>query len=375
MHVLQINFFLDPERTPRDILRDWHSLLDIAVAALAGGARVSVVQACATEASFSEQGVDFHFVSPRGGSLTASGRFATLLRQLAPDVAHVHGLGFSSEVIGLRGLAPQLPIFLQDHADGVPRFWRRAAFRRGLAPASAVSFCARSQAEPFRRAGMLDTQQVYEIPESTSTFKPGDREAARAGTGVHGDPAVLWVGHLDANKDPLTVLEGVSLAIRDLPGLRLWMCFGATTLQPAVEARIAHDPSLRERVQLLGRVPHAHVESLMQAADLFVLGSHREGSSFSLIEALATGLTPVVTDIPSLRALTGDGAVGALWPCGDSRALGRALVQAASGLKANSWRTVRAHFDAQLSHAAIGRRLVEAYAGNPQPASLAPTAA
>jgi glycosyltransferase involved in cell wall biosynthesis len=375
MHVVQLNFFLDRARTPRDILRDWHSLLDIALAARAGGARVSVVQACATEAHFGEQGVDFHFVVPEGGLLAGTTRFAALLQRLAPDVAHVHGLGFPHEVMALRGLAPRLPVLLQDHADGVPRFWRRAGFRRGLAPAAAVSFCARAQADPFRRAGLLDTQEVCEIPESTSTFSPGDRDEARRDTGLHGDPALLWVGHLDANKDPLTVLEGVSLALRDLPNLRLWMCFGTAPLQPAVEARITRDPALRERVHLLGRVPHAHVQALMRAADLFVLGSHREGSSFSLIEALATGLTPVVTDIPSLRALTGGAAVGALWPCGDARACARALVQAASALGAGSRAAVRAHFDAQLSHVAIGRRLADVYARIAQRASLAPTAA
>ena len=45
----------------------------------------------------------------------------------------------------------------------------------------------------------------------------------------------------------------------------------------------------------------------MQAADLFVLGSHREGSGYSLIEALACGLPPVVTDIHAFRTLTGCG--------------------------------------------------------------------
>ena len=132
---------------------------------------------------------------------------------------------------------------------------------------------------------------------------------------------MLWVGHLNANKDPLTILEAVSIARRRLPGLQLWFCFGSAPMHQAVEARIAREVELRECVHLLGRVPHEQVETLMRAADLFVLGSHREGSSFSLIEALATGLTPVVSAIPSLRVLTGNGAVGALFPCGDARAL------------------------------------------------------
>jgi hypothetical protein len=97
----------------------------------------------------------------------------------------------------------------------VPRFWRRGALRRALEKCSAVSFCARAQAEPFRGAGLLGPQvEVFEIPESTSSFKPGDQAAARAATGIHGDPAVLWVGHLNANKDPLTILDAVSIARR-----------------------------------------------------------------------------------------------------------------------------------------------------------------
>jgi glycosyltransferase involved in cell wall biosynthesis len=99
----------------------------------------------------------------------------------------------------------------------------------------------------------------------------------------------------------------------------------------------------------------------MRAADVFVLGSHHEGSGYSLIEALACGLPPVVTDIPSFRVLTGRGAVGRLWPCGDSAALTRALV--AAGRADPALRTaVRGHFVRELSFAAVGRKLSAMYA-------------
>ena len=202
---------------------------------------------------------------------------------------------------------------------------------------------------------------MYEIPESTSRFAAGDRQEARRETGVTGEPALLWVGHLDDNKDPLTVLAGVGAAIRALPDLRLYCCFGTAPLLGAVRARIDADPELRGRVQLLGRVPHERVEELMRAADVFVLGSHHEGSGYSLIEALACGLPPVVTDIPSFRALTGRGAVGRLWPCGDAAALTRSLVAAAHAGPAVRT-AVRGHFELELSFAAVGRKLSTMYA-------------
>ena len=108
-----------------------------------------------------------------------------------------------------------------------------------------------------RDAGLIRSEtQLYEIPESTSRFVPGDREEARRITGIGGDPAVLWVGHLNSNKDPLTVLQGISAAARDLPGLQLYCCFGVAPLLREVQDRIAADLELRERVHLLGRVPH-----------------------------------------------------------------------------------------------------------------------
>ncbi|HEY8520464.1 MAG TPA: glycosyltransferase family 4 protein [Gammaproteobacteria bacterium] len=365
MHVMQVSFFVDRARRPPEaLLEAWHSLGDVAAAAASAGLRVTVVQASLVPAVIMRDGVEFLFVAPEapGVPLARAAAFDGALRSRAVDVLHVHGLGFPRDVLALRAAAPGVPILLQDHADRPPRLWGRRYWRRGAAAADGVSFCARAQAAPFERAGLLPPSlRIFEIPESTSAFQPGDREAARAATGVHGDPAVLWVGHLDRNKDPLTVLDGVAAATGELPGLRLWCCFGSAPLLGEVQARIASDARLRGRVHLLGRVPHAAVETLMRAADLFVLGSHREGSSFALIEALATGLTPVVTDIPSLRGLTGDGAVGALWPCGDSQALARALAAAAArGPAARA--AVRAHFDTELSSAALGRKLASAYA-------------
>jgi glycosyltransferase involved in cell wall biosynthesis len=98
---------------------------------------------------------------------------------------------------------------------------------------------------------------------------------------------------------------------------------------------------------------------LMRSADLFVSGSRAESCGFALLEALACGVTPVVTDIPSFRSLTGN-VVGELWPCGDAGRLAEALVRAA-GIRP-SRADVRAFFDATLSFAAVGRQWADAYA-------------
>jgi glycosyltransferase involved in cell wall biosynthesis len=364
LHAAQISFFNDPEgRLPAQLLDAWPTLVDVAEAASQSGIRVSILQASTHSEHLVRNGVHYCFL-PFGNAPSTNednGAFAELLRTLAPDILHVHGLGFHRDVLSLHSLAPAIPIVLQDHANRPPRF-RRRSWRRGLSVAAGISFCALEQARPFVDANLVRPEtKLYEIPESTSRFTPGDRQEARRTTGIAGDPAALWVGHLNANKDPLTVLEGISAAAGALPGLQLYCCFGTAPLLHEVQDRIAADSALRGRVHLLGRVPHERIEQLMRAADIFVQGSHRESTGYSLIEALACGLPPVVTDIPSFRSITSPGPVGRLWPCGDPRALCDALRWVAERTDFTSRAAVRAHFDRELSFASLGSKLASMY--------------
>jgi glycosyltransferase involved in cell wall biosynthesis len=363
-HVAQINFLPVPRgRTHTEILEQWHSLVDIAEVAASSGTRVSVIQAAAREDLITRNDIDYHFVDIRGLEVAKNRgrRFAGLLADIKADVLHAHGLGFVEDAFAVSQCLPQLPILAQDHADRPPRWWRRPQWRRWYAAISGVAFTAPELAQPFTHAGLFGPHaRIFAIPESSSRFTMGSRANARAETGLHGDPCVLWVGHLSPGKEPLTVLDGVARAALQLPDIQLWCAFGNAPLLDEVQARIARDPQLAGRVHLLGKVAHAHVETLMRAADLFVSGSLAESCGYVVLEALACGITPVVTDIPSFRALIGDSCVGRLWPCGDAARLAGALVDAAANRLSTT--QVRAHFDTTLSFAAAGRRWADAYA-------------
>ncbi|MFC4527459.1 glycosyltransferase family 4 protein [Dyella halodurans] len=364
MHVAQINFLPAPERlAPAEVLEQWHSLVDIAEVVASGGTRVSVVQAAAREALITRNGIDYHFIDVRGLDAAASRghRYAGLLAELKADVLHGHSLAFAGDAFAISQCQPQLPILMQDHADGPPRWWRRPRWRRWYAAIDGVSFTASELARRFTRVGLFGPNaRLFAIPESSSRFTPGSRADARTQTGLYGDPCVLSVGHLSAGKDPLSVLEGVAKATLQLPDLQLWCAFGSAPLLNEVQARVAQDPRLSGRVHLLGKVAHEQVETLMRAADLLVSGSLTESCGYVVLEALACGLTPVVTDIPAFRALISGSRVGHLWPRGDAARLADALVDAVANRPSSA--QVRAHFDAALSFAAVGRQWADAYA-------------
>lgn len=367
LHVVQANILPAPEGWAHaEVLERWHSLVDIAEIAANGGVRVSVIQAARRRDRILRNGIEYRFIDVSGadGAPRRSRLLAAALVELGADVLHVQGLAFGADAFAISRRLPRLPILCQDHADRPPgrwRPWRRLRWRRWYAAVSGVAFTASEQARPFLDAGVFAKRtQVFAIPESTSRFTPGDRERARAVTGLHGDPCVLSVGHLAHGKDPLAVIDGIAQAALRLPALQFWCAFGTAPLLDAVHERIRAYPQLAGRVHLIGKVPHAQVEALMRATDLFVSGSHAEGSGYALLEALACGAMPVVTDIPPFRALAGDGAVGRLWPPGDAQRLADALADAWSDRAMPA--QVRAHFDATLSFAAVGRRWADAYA-------------
>ena len=357
--VVQVNYGFDKMlRDPDALLERYATLTGWAEAVRDAGAdRSTVVQQFSRAARVIRRGIEYHFVNGAVGRAAAG---------LSPDVAHVNGLEFAARTWRLRRALPATAaIVVQNHSDTGP-FGRAPLLRLiGAAARRAVDaflFAADAHVERWRRAGFIGSNQpTYQVMEASTTLEPLPRAQAEAASGVRGRPAMLWVGRLNANKDPLTVLDAFERVLTSLPNATLTMLYGTADLAGELRARIDRQAALRDRVRLIGAVAHERVAAYYSAADLFVVGSHHEGSGYALIEALACGVTPAVTHIPTFRLLTGDGAVGALWRPGDAADCARAMAAAASRDVEAERRRVRGHFAQHFSWPAIGRRALTIY--------------
>jgi glycosyltransferase involved in cell wall biosynthesis len=355
LHAVHVSFHSDVDRrAPEELIEAWPTLLGVAAGLVRAGVETTVVQASVHRQTIERDGVRLHFVDGSRGAVLHR------VASLTADVVHVHGLVHPVTLRRLVGAMRTTPVVVQDHASRAPAGWRRHLWRWAISPVAGVTFAAREQAEPFFAARAFPrTTRVFEVLEGSSSFTPGDQADARHTTGLTGDPCLLWAAHLTAGKDPLTALDAFARAAKQLPEARLWCCYGAAPLLPEVQQRIAASPVLRGRVTLLGRRPHAEMEQLFRAADFFVQTSHREGCSYSIIEALSCGTTPLVSDIPSSRRTVGD--AGSLTPVGDAAALAEAIVAWAARDRPALRRRARARFESALSFDVIGRALRAVY--------------
>jgi glycosyltransferase involved in cell wall biosynthesis len=368
--IVFVNCSFDPAQRDPQALLDQHPSWRAFAAAVgrASGEPVAVVQRFSCDGALRAGDVEYKFVADGGPPAAPPWHLATrvarAVRALEPRVVHVEGMIYPLQVRLLRAVLPRrVPVLVQDHGGihagsaGFRRRRWRLLHRLGLRAADGFLFSTAGQAEPWKHARIIGPRQtIHEVLEASTDLAD---QPLVAGARAPGSPALLWVGRLDDNKDPLTILAGFEQA--RLPGAALSMAFTDDQLLPQVRACIAGSPFLAGRVHLLGKVERRALPALYGSADLFVLGSHHESAGYALLEALAFGVTPAVSSIPSFRALTHDGRLGALFPVGDAGALAEALRRLAGTDLGARRPQVRAHFARHLSWAAVGARAATIY--------------
>ena len=150
------------------------------------------------------------------------------------------------------------------------------------------------------------------------------RLAVRAEVGAQpGDVVVTAVGRLVREKGYVELFAAAERVRARLPQARFVVAGppdrDKADALPEADVRRAEAAGVR----FLGF--RDDVERLYRASDVYVLASHREGFPRSAMEAAASGLPVVATDIRGCRQVVADGVTGRLVPKGDVGALAAAI--------------------------------------------------
>ena len=182
------------------------------------------------------------------------------------------------------------------------------------------------------RAG-LDPRRTVQIGNGVDVrrFVPASREdrlaLRRRLLGVREpDGAVCCtVARLTAQKglDVLVEAAAILRARRGGPPAR-FLVVGDGDLRAPIERLIAR-LGVADTVELVGARPPEEIPSWLAAADLFVLPSYYEGLSLAVMEAMASGLPVVVTDVSGSAELVPTAADGRVVRPGDARGLADAI--------------------------------------------------
>jgi glycosyltransferase involved in cell wall biosynthesis len=287
--------------------------------------------------------------SPRGRTAIAPAVASIVRIPLAAsrcDLLHVHG-----EVVGALSL-PALarrPAVVTLHgmnlvrrASGLGLTLARANLRAVIRAADCTICVSAAELDEIRTVDPALAKRCIVIPNGVDLPPPptaSERQAARAALGIDdGTSLSLWVGALDVPKQPQVAVRAVIDAARQDASIQLAIV-GDGPLRHDAELAASERPGT---ARFFGH--RRDLRPFLAAADLFILSSAREGLPFSLLEAMAMGLPPVV-------AVGGEGMEEAVSDAGlvvrerDIPALARAVLALAT----------QPELRARLGHAARAR--------------------
>jgi glycosyltransferase involved in cell wall biosynthesis len=263
--------------------------------------------------------------------LALVGRAARALRALRTDLVHAHQYTpwFYAASGAIRGWSRPRILFTE-HGRHYPdhRRPKRTVFNQALLPWTdgIVAVCgfvrdclAANEALPRRRIRIIYNGVDAERFDGTC-----DRSRARAAQGVDpADPLVGIAARFAPVKDHATLLRAFARVLRSVPRAKLVLA-GDGPLRESLETQ-ARGLGIDSSCRFLG--VRRDIPALLPSWDVFCLSSLSEGTSVTLLEAMACGLPVVATRVGGNPEIVEEGKTGLLAPRGDDAKLAEAIVR------------------------------------------------
>jgi glycosyltransferase involved in cell wall biosynthesis len=305
--------------------------------------------------------VPYYFFKGKNRFWSVSVKTHQFIKKLQPDIVLVQGFMFPLQVVFLRLFCGNnFKILIQHHSElpfsGVKGLLQKIS----CSLASGFVFTAAGDALPWIKANIIKpTANIFELLEASTNFTPKDKLVSKERTGMTGDCNFLWVGRLTAHKDPLTVVNGFEQYLYINPAAKLYMIYPTDDLLNDIKQKLNSNPALSKAVKLMGKVPNSEMPYWYSAADCYVSGSQKDSTSYALLEALACGCTPVITNIPSFKKITGNGKCGFLYPPGNAGELALLLGAITNSNKQKLSDDTLNHFNQNLTTQNIATDLIK----------------
>ncbi|MGV6829055.1 MAG: glycosyltransferase family 4 protein [Flavobacteriales bacterium] len=309
--------------------------------------------------SFKKKGIQFNYLKrTHNRKLFIPWKLFFRLKKLKPDVVYVQGLNYPHLILLMQFFLPfSCKIYVHDHANVFPKGIKILLFKWADKKVHSYFFTAKEMAQGYLENNLISSsEKIIACVEGSTNFSYNPE--------VKKDPnKFIWVGRLDTNKDPLTVLNAFKKYVAKNQKAYLNMFYQNEQLLSEIRDFISKN-NLKNNVFLKGSVAHHELEKWYQGSSYFLLGSLKEGGPISLIEAMACGCIPIVTNIPAFKAMTNRAACGYLFTPNNHRELYKILNRLKETDVTQKRAQVLSFFNQSLSHQAIAQTLTQGFLKN-----------
>lgn len=273
-----------------------------------------------------------------------------LIRRERPNVIHGHWIVPTGLIAALAGRLLRVPVVNSAHGMDVRISAHRPVgylFDLAVALSSAVTVVSEAM------KGRPSLTEAATIPcgvdEGFFAVQSGERE-----------DRIISTRSLEPIYDLETLIRAAPLVLEGVPDAKFTVIGSGS--QAAMLEALAVDLGVRDRIDFLGRLENADIPGQMGRAKIYVSTSLADGTSISLLEALAAGLLPVVANIDANHPWVKHEQTGFLFKPHDPQDLAENILRAFTcPLGSSSRNEYKDYLCKELSSVSIARKYMIIY--------------
>jgi glycosyltransferase involved in cell wall biosynthesis len=259
--------------------------------------------------------------------------FQRILSEVQPDLVQAGPIQRSAYLVALSGFQPLLSMswgydLIQDAQ--LDSAWEQAT--RFTLQHSTLLLGDSQVIRQLATAYGMPEERVVTFPWGIDLqhFTPASERVQTAASHSHQPPNFTLLS--TRGWEPIYGIEIIAQAFAraasHIPELRLVMLGNGS--QAGLVRDIFSQSGVLDRVTFPGQVGFSELPNYYRQADLYLSASHSDGTSISLLEAMACGLPVLVSDIPGNLEWVSAGENGWTFPDGNIAALAHSIIQAVS---------------------------------------------
>jgi glycosyltransferase involved in cell wall biosynthesis len=249
----------------------------------------------------------------------ASSKLKKLLHQIKPDILHGHYVTSSGVISLLSGFKP---VVLTVHGSDLilsekSLLWRKilkTAFNR----AALINVVSDQLEALTRKLGVPDSKifkSTFGVDIESFNFKPFSQ--------LSSPPKLICTRGLGKVYDPLSIVNACKILKQKKVDFAL--SFAASgPMEPQVRDAVEKE-NLQDQIRFLGGYENSELPQLLHSHDIYISATHWDGTSISLLEAMASGIFPIVSRVPGNLAWLKDDKTSLMFTCGKGEELARKI--------------------------------------------------
>lgn len=253
------------------------------------------------------------------------------IREIEPDILHLHTLLYPSYLGVLSNVCPL--VVTPWNGDIVWKtqwsFIRRYAVKSGLAKADLITVDSDELKIKTLQYGRYENKIEYiSFGVDTTLFHPEAKSPElRKRLRIDPDASIAYSNRsFEELYNIDIIIRAIPAVLRVLPKtIFLFSWHSASRKNYLME--LAEGLGVMANVRFIGKIKHDELPGYYAESDVFVTIPTGDTISISLLEAMASGAAPVVSDLPSARECIKDGINGYIVPVRDIDATAQAVIK------------------------------------------------